>query len=99
MEELHELVSDDCASTNSRVDVVEYGGVMVIIRSMIGFPDNDGIQFSCCSILGQLALQSEVRSMIIDMNAIPLKAQSMTDHPGSHRIQEVARASIATVYT
>ena len=99
MEELHELVSDDCASTNSRVDVVEYGGVMVIIRSMIGFPDNDGIQFSCCSILGQLALQSEGRSMIIDMNAIPLIAQSMTDHSGSHRIQEIARASIATAYT
>jgi hypothetical protein len=99
MEELHELVSNDCASTTSRAYVVEYGGVMAIIRSMTGFPDNEGIQFLCCSILGKLALQSEARSMIIDMDAIPLIAQSMTDHPGSHRIQEVARASITTVYS
>jgi hypothetical protein len=99
IEELHELVSNDCASTYSRAYVVECGGVMAIIRSMIGFPDNEGIQFLCCTILGQLALQSEARSMIIDMDAIPLIAQSMTDHSGSHRIQEVARASIATVYS
>jgi hypothetical protein len=99
IEELHELVSNDCASTNSRAYVVECGGVMAIIRSMIGFPNNEGIQFLCCSILGQLALQSEARSMIIDMDAIPLIAQSMTVHPGSHRIQEVAHASIATVYS
>lgn len=96
IEELNEVVN---SAASSRAHVAECGGIMAIIRTMSRFPKNEGIQFLCCSTLGQLASEPETQAMINDMDAVPLISRSMTDHPGSQRIQDAARATIATVYS
>ena len=94
MGELNEIAKN---RASSRVVIAEYGGIMAIIRTMIGFQDDEGIQFLCCTTLGLLASESETRSMINDMDAVPLISRSMTGHPKSRRIQDAARDCIAAV--
>lgn len=96
MMELNEMVKYGASS--SRVLIAEFGGVMAIIRTMTRFPDKENIQFLCCAALMQLASEPENRTMIKDMDAVPLMSQSMTNHPSSQRIHDSACATLSLLY-
>ncbi len=95
MEELHEIVNN---RISSRTDIAEYRGIMAIVRTMIGFQDDERIQFLCCDTLRLLASEPQNKSMINNMDVVSLISRSVLEHPDSQRIQNAARATIAAVY-
>ncbi len=94
---LEELNDSAKSMGNSRATIVQYGGLMAIIRTMIGFQKEEVVQYLCCNILRLLAADPQIKSLINDLDVIPLVSSSMIAHPKSQRIQKAARDFVSEV--
>ncbi len=92
---LNEIVKN---RTSSRTKIAEYRGIMAIVRTMITFQDDEGIQFLCCDTLRLLASEPVNKSMINNMDVVSLISRSVVEHPTSQRLQDAARGTVAAVY-
>lgn len=79
----------------SRAYIVQCGGVMAVFKTMEANPNNENIQYLACTILKELASESETKSVINDLDGIPTVVQSMQLHPSSVRVSEAARGALA----
>lgn len=99
MIELHEIMVQQGPSMKAYI--TELGEIMTILmkRNMVSYPDNEAIQFLCCTILGLLAFDPKHKATIEEMGVVRLISESITNHRRSQRIQDAARDTIRTVFS
>lgn len=97
MIELHDIMVQQGPSM--KVYITEFGEIMTILmkRNMVSYPNNEAIQFLCCTILGLLALDPKHKATIEEMGVVRLISESISNHRRSQRIQDAARDTIRTV--
>jgi hypothetical protein len=61
------------------------------------YTNHEMIQYHTFRGLEQLALEGETKVAISEMDGIPLVVQSMQCHPTSIRVQDAARAALASI--
>ncbi|KAL3916277.1 MAG: hypothetical protein SGILL_005247, partial [Bacillariaceae sp.] len=95
MEELCRIMA---VGSSHKAYVVHCGGVMVLMRMMEEYLQNESIQFYCCSALAALAaLDLDTQSAVSQMDGIPLVVRSMQSHVTSSRLQEAGRSALAAI--
>merc|ERR1712183_47764 len=96
LEELRLIVLRD--DGHGRRHLVQRGGTMVIMGTMEEYFEVEVVQYLCCVVLELLAAKEpDARTVLREMDGIPLIVRSMQDQKDSERVQEAGRAALATV--
>jgi hypothetical protein len=94
---LEKLEQEAMKGVHERSNIVRYGGLLAILRSMDMKPDHAPIQRAACAALEKMAIDATTQVAIGEVGGIYAIAHAMEGHANDTSLQQTACRALATL--
>ncbi|CAB9511989.1 expressed unknown protein [Seminavis robusta] len=94
---LEKLEQEASKGVHERSNIVKYGGLLAILRSMDMKPDQAPIQMAACAALEKMAIDATTQVAIGEVGGIPAIAHAMELHVDNVHLQQTACRALSAL--